>query len=97
MTIRTSQARSATRRDEPMPIFHLLREDPEDSGQYSSVEEEYSCSADEAVRIAVTRGAAGGRYAIWPYEALSVDTSKPLPLPDRATAAPENPSVTDKA
>lgn len=80
-----------------MPIFHLLREDPENSGQYSSIEEEYSCSADEAVRIAVTRGAAGGRYAIWPYEALSADLNTPLPKPIAAPVVAAKPVVTDKA
>lgn len=55
-----------------MAVFHVLKETPEGSSSFVPTGEVLDGDEATALRHCVEQGARGGRYAIWPYEAVAV-------------------------
>lgn len=65
-----------------MPQYHLLRETPDDSGNWIATGEVLSeHSRDDAMDHAATLSAAGGRFAIYEYNSLRVTPTEATPEP----------------
>jgi hypothetical protein len=78
-----------------MAVFHLLEEKADEEGTFLTTGETIeAATAEEAVDFCVGLSAKGGRYGVWPYEALIVEKATAATLvadPDPAAVVVDPP------